>query len=157
MTKSWRKHLILFPKNLNVSLVSWGNEKRTLSHLQGQSTLNMCTVTLWRHRYGNVARSETLGAKQYYVTWPKSGQWEPAEPALLEKNYSYTANKDIKGATSQYFELFWPSTKLLLRRGYTWTLFWHRLTRPFCQYLVHVLSNAKYLCLFPYPPFGGFV
>ena len=36
-----------------------------------------------------------------------------------------------------------------LRRGYTRRLFWRRLTRPFCQYLSHVLSNANSLCLFP--------
>ena len=36
---------------------------------------------------------------------------------------------------------------LWLRRGYTWRLFWRRLTRPFCQYLAHASSNAKSLCL----------
>ena len=43
----------------------------------------------------------------------------------------------------------WNHQTLLLRRGYTWRLFWRRLTRPFCQYLGDVLSNAKSLCLFP--------
>ena len=32
------------------------------------------------------------------------------------------------------------------KRGYTWRLFWHRLTQPFCQYLGHVSSDAKSLC-----------
>ena len=31
------------------------------------------------------------------------------------------------------------------------------LTRPFCQYLGHVSSNAKSLCLFHCPLFGSFV
>ena len=35
------------------------------------------------------------------------------------------------------------------RRGYTWRRFWRRLTRPFCQYLGHVLSTAKSLSLLP--------
>ena len=36
-----------------------------------------------------------------------------------------------------------------LRRGYhVKAVFWRRLTRPFCQYLGHVSSNAKSLCLF---------
>ena len=35
----------------------------------------------------------------------------------------------------------------MLRRGYTWRRFGRRLTRPFCQYLSHVLSDAKSLCL----------
>ena len=38
--------------------------------------------------------------------------------------------------------------KLYLRQGYTWRLFWRGLTRPFCQYLGHVSSNAKSLCSF---------
>ena len=33
-----------------------------------------------------------------------------------------------------------------LRRGYTWRLYWRRSTRPFCQYLAHVSSDAKSLC-----------
>ena len=32
------------------------------------------------------------------------------------------------------------------KRGYTWRLFWHRLTQPFCQYLGHVSSDAKSFC-----------
>ena len=38
-------------------------------------------------------------------------------------------------------------SSVLLRRGYTWRLFSRRLTRPFCQYLGHVSSDAKFLCL----------
>ena len=33
-----------------------------------------------------------------------------------------------------------------LRWGYTWRLFWRRLTLPFCQYLGHVSSDANSLC-----------
>ena len=33
-------------------------------------------------------------------------------------------------------------------RVVTWRLFWHGLTQPFCQYLGHISSNPKSLCLF---------
>ena len=46
---------------------------------------------------------------------------------------------------------------IISRRGFTWRLFWRLLTWPFCQYRVHVSSNAKSLYLKQYPMFCSFV
>ena len=54
-------------------------------------------------------------------------------------------------------ELGLTRDKLVLRRGSTWRLFSRRLTRPFCQYLGHVSSDAKSLRLLHCPLFGSFV
>ena len=53
----------------------------------------------------------------------------------------------IESKTSQF--------EIVLKAGYTWRLFWRRLTPPFCQYLGHVSSDAK--SLRSSPLFGGFV
>ena len=55
------------------------------------------------------------------------------------------------------FKTSWRPLGWNLRWGYTWRLFWHGLTWPFCQYLGHVSSNAKSLCSLHYPLLGGFV